>query len=105
MHWRIQPWHRHRDFASHRPQTSSRSSPPFSDHFMGRPGRSPWASPVVLVPKPDGTWRFCFDYRKLNKMTIDFRVPCFATKSRSFATKSDDLQRTSRQDKSAVHCR
>jgi len=42
---------------------------------MIRPSLSPWASPVVLVPKGEGDYRLCVDYRKVNSVTVADSYP------------------------------
>ena len=36
---------------------------------------SQWVSPLVVVPKKNGKWRICVDYRQLNKATLKDYFP------------------------------
>ena len=50
-------------------QEVARQLQEMQDSGVVQPSSSPWASPVVMVRKKDGTHRFCVDYRDLNAVT------------------------------------
>ena len=45
------------------------------ENDLAVPSTSPWSSPCLLIPKPDGTSRFCTDYRKINAVTVRDSFP------------------------------
>ena len=58
-----------RRVAPHKREEASRLLKDMLDRKIIQPSSSPWASPIVLVPKKDGSVRFCIDYRKVNAVT------------------------------------
>jgi len=36
---------------------------------------SQWVSPLVIVPKKNGKWRVCIDYKELNNTTLKDHFP------------------------------
>ena len=62
------------------------------------PSKSNWSSPCILVPKPDGTYIMCTDYRKVNNIMNTCPIPriddCIdKIGSAKYVTKFDLLKR------------
>ncbi|XP_066962056.1 uncharacterized protein [Macrobrachium rosenbergii] len=42
---------------------------------LAAPSKSPWASPCILVKKPNNSYRICTDYRKVNSVPVKDAYP------------------------------
>jgi hypothetical protein len=64
-----------RRLAPHRRLTVEEEVDKMMEAGVIEPAEGPWASPVVLVKKKDGSTRFCVDYRRLNAATVKDAYP------------------------------
>ncbi len=60
---------RFRRFSHKEKETIRKEIETMLENGIIRKSKSPWASPIVLVKKKDGSTRFCIDFRRLNKIT------------------------------------
>jgi hypothetical protein len=60
----------HRRYSEPKAKEIHRRVTKLLDQDKIEPSNSPWASAVVLAPKPDGSWRFAMDMRAVNKKTV-----------------------------------
>ena len=67
-----QPPHR---LGPHKEEEAERQVRKLLKQGLIEPANSAWSSPVVLVKRKDGSWRFCVDYRKLNAITLQDAYP------------------------------